>query len=76
MSAVTVSPNFQVTIPKAIRETLGLLPGQELQVFAYGDRIEFIPVKPVEQMRGFLQDINTRVPRERDRMSYLTYDHS
>jgi AbrB family looped-hinge helix DNA binding protein len=68
MAAVTVSPKFQVVIPKEIRKKLGLLPGQRIQIVVYGDRIELIPVKPIKRMRGFLKGIDTRVPREEDRV--------
>jgi AbrB family looped-hinge helix DNA binding protein len=67
MAAVTVSPKFQVVIPKEIRKKLGLSPGQRIQMVVYGDRIELIPVKPIKRMRGFLKGIDTRVPREEDR---------
>ncbi|HYB72845.1 MAG TPA: AbrB/MazE/SpoVT family DNA-binding domain-containing protein [Candidatus Sulfotelmatobacter sp.] len=68
METVTISPKFQVVIPKAIRRTLGLAPGQKVQALAYENRIEFIPVRPLKKMRGFLAGIDTRVPRERDRV--------
>ena len=68
MAAVTVSPKFQVVIPKEIRRRLGLLPGQKVQVVVYGDRIELIPVRAAKRMRGFLKGIDTRVPREGDRV--------
>ena len=68
MAAVTVSPKFQVVIPKEIREQLGLQPGQRVQLVVYGDRIELIPVRPVKRMRGFLKGLDTRVPREGDRV--------
>lgn len=68
MTAVTVSPKFQVVIPKEVRRQLGLSPGQRIQVVAYGDRIELIPVRPAKRMRGFLKGIDTRVPREKDRV--------
>jgi AbrB family looped-hinge helix DNA binding protein len=68
MAAVTVSPKFQVVIPKEIRKRLGLLPGQKIQLVVYGNRIELIPVMPVKRMRGFLKGIDTRVPREGDRV--------
>jgi len=55
-------------IPKEIRRKLGLLPGQKIQVVVYGDRIELIPVRPAKRMRGFLKGIDTRVPREGDRV--------
>jgi AbrB family looped-hinge helix DNA binding protein len=67
MATVTISPKFQVVIPKEIREKLNLSPGQQVQAIAYEGRIELIPVPPVKSMRGFLKGIDTRVPREADR---------
>jgi AbrB family looped-hinge helix DNA binding protein len=64
---VTISPKFQVVIPKAIREKLRLSPGQKVQALLYGDRIELIPLQPVKRMRGFLRGIDTTVPRDTDR---------
>ena len=68
MGTVTISPKFQVVIPKAIREELGLLPGQKLQAIVYGERIELIPVRPIKEMRGFLKGIETTIDREADRL--------
>ncbi len=68
METVTISPKFQVVIPKAIRRTLGLEPGQKVQALVYENRIEFIPVRPLRKMRGFLVGIDTTVPREKDRV--------
>jgi AbrB family looped-hinge helix DNA binding protein len=68
METVKISPKFQVVIPKAIRELLGLKPGQKVQAIAYGNRIELIPVRPAKQMRGFVRGIDTSVEREDDRV--------
>jgi AbrB family looped-hinge helix DNA binding protein len=68
MTTVTVSPKYQVVIPREIREALGIRPGQKVQVLQYQNRIEFIPVRPIEQMRGFLKGIDTTVEREQDRL--------
>jgi len=68
METVTISPKFQVVIPKAIREKLGLSPGQKLHAVPYGDRIELIPLQPTKRLRGFLKGIDTTVPREPDRV--------
>jgi len=68
METVTLSPKFQVVIPKRIRERLDLHPGQKIQAIQYGDRVELVPVRPIEQMRGFLRGIETDVPREDDRL--------
>jgi len=68
MAAVTISPKYQVVIPKSIRENLDLRPGQLVEVIQYGDRIEFVPVRPARELRGFLSGIDTDVPREDDRL--------
>lgn len=67
MSVVTVSPKFQVVIPRHIRESLKLEPGQKVQAFEFDGRIEFVPVRAPRQLRGFLKGIDTSVPRDRDR---------
>lgn len=68
MSIVTVSPKFQVVIPREIRDALRLEPGQKVQVLQYQNRVEFIPVRAMRSMRGFLKGIDTKVVRERDRV--------
>lgn len=65
---MTVSAKFQVVIPRSVRESLKIKPGQKVQVFPYEGRIELIPVRPVRKMRGFLRGINTDVEREMDRV--------
>ena len=47
---VTVSSKFQVIIPRKVREALGIRAGHKIQVVPYGDRIELIPVKPIQEM--------------------------
>ena len=68
MTAVTVSPKFQVVIPKEIRENLGIFSGQKVQMLMYKGRIELIPLKPRSEMKGFLQGIDTDVQRDGDRV--------
>jgi len=68
MTAVTVSPKYQVVIPKEVRESLGIFSGQKIQVLTYQDRIELIPIKPMKKMRGFLKGISTNVKRDKDRV--------
>ncbi|MBS1270724.1 MAG: hypothetical protein MAG794_01690 [Gammaproteobacteria bacterium] len=68
MTAVTVSPKYQVVIPKDVRESLGIFSGQKIQVLTYQNRIELIPIKPMKKMRGFLKGINTKVMRDKDRV--------
>ena len=68
MNAVKLSPKFQVVIPRDVRESLHLIPGQMMQVIAYGNRIELMPYKDIREMRGFLKGIDTTVIREEDRL--------
>ncbi len=66
MDTVTVSPKFRVVIPRRVREALGLKPGQKLQVFLHDNRIELLPIRPIEEYRGFLRGIDTTIEREED----------
>lgn len=68
METVTISPKFQVVIPKRLREKLQLVPGQKVQAILYEGRIELIPLRPIREMRGFVAGIDTTVEREGDRV--------
>ncbi len=68
MNTVTVSPKFQVVIPQMIRKSLGLQPGQKIQAILYENRIELIPIQPMQSRRGFLKGIDTSIEREADRV--------
>lgn len=68
MDTVTLSPKFQVVIPRAIREALELEPGEKLRVLRYGERIELIPVRKAKEMRGFLRGLDTTIDRRLDRL--------
>jgi AbrB family looped-hinge helix DNA binding protein len=64
MDTATISPKFQVVIPKAVREQLKLRPGQIVQVIGYGDRIEFLPIRPAGELRGMLRGMDAGFERE------------
>ncbi len=68
MTAVTVSPKYQIVIPKEIRESMGIFSGQKIQIMSYQGRIELIPLRPMKEMKGFLEGIDTSVVREEDRI--------
>lgn len=67
IDVATVSPKYQIVIPKRVREQFGLTPGQQLQVIALPGRIELVPSLPPGALRGFLQGENT-FEREPDRL--------
>ncbi len=68
MATVTISPKFQVVIPKEIREKLHLSPGQKIQTIIYDNRIELIPVQSAKKLKGFLNGIDTHIERDNDRI--------
>ena len=68
MTTVTVSPKYQVVIPKEIRESNGIVSGQKVQMISYRNRIQLIPIEPMENLRGFLKGIDTNVERDKDRL--------
>ena len=68
VEVVTISPKFQVVIPREIRERLKLAPGQKVQALLYQNRIEFIPLQPARNLRGLLRDRDTSFVRDGDRV--------
>ncbi len=68
MQTVTLSPKYQVVIPKSVRNALNLRPGQKMQVIEYNGRIEFILERAIAELRWFLKGINTEFEREEDRI--------
>jgi AbrB family looped-hinge helix DNA binding protein len=67
MPVVTVSPKFQVVIPKEVREKLNLRPGQKVEAFAVGNRVELVPVEPIRTFRGAFPNLPP-LDREPDRL--------
>ena len=65
---VTISPKYQVVIPREIRESAGLKVGEILQVIQYGSRIELIPVKTMKSIKGLLKGMDTHFTRDDDRV--------
>lgn len=68
MTEVTVSPKYQIVIPKDVRDSMGIIPGQKVQVLTFRNRIELIPIKPMKTMKGFLKGLDTEVERGKDRL--------
>ena len=69
MARATISPKYQVVIPKEIREEVPLVAGQVLQVIAKNGVITLIPDRPLSALRGFARGIRTEGFRDkRDRL--------
>jgi len=68
VDTVTVSPKYQIVIPKRVRESMGLEPGAKLHVFHVNGIIHLLPVRPIQEARGMFPGIDTNVPRDPDRV--------
>jgi AbrB family looped-hinge helix DNA binding protein len=64
MATTTISPKYQVVIPKDVREKLQLKSGQKMTVVVKGGVVYLIPEKPIESFKGFLKGMNTKGIRE------------
>lgn len=67
MTVVTVSSKYQIVIPKGVRESMGIRPGQKMRVFPLGGHAVVVPVRPMREARGIFPGIDTHVPRDPDR---------
>jgi AbrB family looped-hinge helix DNA binding protein len=67
MSAVTVSPKYQVVIPKEARKILGFKPGQKLEVLVTPGHLSFILVPDLADMEGIFKGMDTSIPKEKEK---------
>ena len=67
MKTVTLSPKYQVVIPKDVREELDLEPGQKLMAMAWEGTVHLVPVASVDELYGSLPGLDTTIEREPDR---------
>jgi AbrB family looped-hinge helix DNA binding protein len=66
METVTISSKYQMVIPRAIRKRWGIRPGQKVRLILYDNRLEVIPVREIQETRGFLKGMDSQIERERD----------
>ena len=64
MNSVKISPKYQVVIPKEIRARLSISSGDRLQIIPFEGRIELVPSRTANQLRGIARGIDTKVNRE------------
>jgi AbrB family looped-hinge helix DNA binding protein len=59
MARATVSPKFQIVIPKEIRERLDLKPGQQVALIDRGSYVALVPQRPISELRGIAEGAPT-----------------
>ena len=69
MATTTISPKFQIVIPKEVREKLRLSPQQRLQVIEKGGVITLLPEVPLKSLKGLLKGMSkTDIREKKDRL--------
>ncbi len=69
MATTTISPKFQIVIPKEVREKLRLSPQQRLQVIEKGGVITLVPEVPLKTLKGLLRGMSkTDIREKKDRL--------
>jgi len=66
MTTALLSPKYQIVIPKEIRKSMNLKPGQRLQVTEKGGKIEIRPILTPDQLIGYLSDCSS-IPFKREK---------
>ncbi len=67
MATVTVSPKYQVVIPREVREAAQIKPGTKIEIVMFNGRIHMIPLRSLKELKGSLKGMNTDLEREEDR---------
>ncbi len=65
MSVATLSSKFQISIPKDVRETLNLRPGQKLAFLCIGKSVKLVPQPRIEDLFGIGKGANPDGYRDR-----------
>ncbi len=65
MASTTLSSKYQLSLPKVVREELGLQAGQKFSVITKGGIIELVPLRTLESARGMLRGANPDNYRDR-----------
>lgn len=64
MEMVTVSPKFQVVIPKSIRRYLNLKPGEKIIMFEKDEVVHLVRIEHIRKLRGRFGKVSTKGLRD------------
>jgi AbrB family looped-hinge helix DNA binding protein len=63
-SLTTISPKYQIVIPREVREKFDLKPGQKIMFISYQKSLRLVIVPSIKSARGILKGMNTDAVRE------------
>jgi AbrB family looped-hinge helix DNA binding protein len=64
METVTVSKKYQVVIPEKLRKKAGIKPGDKMIAITKHGIIQYIPVRPIKDTKGFIKGLNVEELRD------------
>lgn len=67
MAVATVSAKYQIVIPREIRQSLKIKPGDQFAFEVTGEVLRMVPVRPTRDLRGFLKGVKNDFARDADR---------
>ena len=68
MNTVTLSPKFQIVIPLAVRQAMGLAPGTRLVVTQQGKTVQLVPVPTLSELKAELKGCGSALEDEPERI--------
>ena len=68
METISITGDFKLILNQDILEKAGFFPGQEIQISLKSNLLELSKKKNPKSLKGFLKGIDTKVPREMDRL--------
>ncbi len=66
MDIVTVSPKYQVVIPKEIREDMDIKPGDKMGMIEIDGTIYLHRIRSIKEMRGMFPGLSTEGIRDKN----------
>jgi AbrB family looped-hinge helix DNA binding protein len=65
---IELSEDYKIVIPPSMRETLGIRPGQKLQLLVYKGELVIMPEVHPRDVRGSMPDLDTSIERDDERI--------
>jgi AbrB family looped-hinge helix DNA binding protein len=64
METVTVSKKYQIVIPEQLRKKAGIKPGDKMIAITKHGIIQYIPICPLKETKGFISGLDTENLRD------------
>jgi AbrB family looped-hinge helix DNA binding protein len=66
MYTVTISPKFQICIPKALRNELHIKAGQKFIIILHANSLQLVPKRDLADVRGIMSGAHRENIRDRN----------